>query len=97
MHRLKLGAAAVVLSLIGGTAFYFGQEWGAVLIRAGGLCGVLWLAEPQLRRVPQSVWIGILMLGSTIVLFKRAALYALAIVLVLLIAITILRPRPPRH
>jgi hypothetical protein len=98
MHRPTLGVVSIVLCLIGAIVyFYFHEGGGAVLLRAGGLCGVIWLAEPQLQRVPQSVWIGIFMLGGVIVLFKRAALYVLPIAFILLILMTILRPRPPRR
>ena len=97
MHRPTLGVVSLLLGAIGvAVYFYLDKGAGAILIRAAGLCGVIWLAEPQLQRVPQSVWIGIFMLGGVIVLFRRAALYILPIAFVLLILMTILRPRPPR-
>ena len=62
-------------------------DW--ILIRAGALFGVLWLAYPQLSGVPRSVWIGILIL--ILVLARMPKLFPIA--LAVLLAILILRPR----
>ena len=96
MHRPTLGALAV-LFLVGALVLWlvFPQHaekgiW--ILIRIGAMFGVLWLAHPQLERVPRFLWIGIFV--TAVVLGVRPKL--LPVVLLILIAIAILRPRRGR-
>jgi xanthine/uracil permease len=97
MQRMKLGVAAVVLFVIALAIYLWNPEENErislVLMRAGGMLLVLWLAIPDLQRVPKAWWLGILLIGAVIVWQGRAALYMLPILIVFLVVINILRPR----
>ncbi|MEE2705902.1 MAG: hypothetical protein VX988_02560 [Planctomycetota bacterium] len=97
MQRTKLGAAAVVLFAVALGIYFWdadnNKNIALVLSRAGGMLVVLWLAVPDLQRIPKAWWVGILMLGAVVVWQGRAALYLLPFLIVFLIIFNVLRPR----
>jgi hypothetical protein len=89
MRRRALGIASLLLIVTGGAIYVWHAGSGAVLMRAGVACGVLWLAYPQLKQVPKILWIGIVLFAISLAVRPKLA----PVFLVLLIAIAILRPR----
>lgn len=95
MHRPTVGILALVLILIGGVLYFFGpqseryQEWIGGTLRIGLVLGALWLALPQLRRLPR--WMVPVIFALCLVLALRPRLFLVAFVLALVIAFV--RPR----
>ena len=95
MHRPTVGILAIVLLLVGGVLYFFGpsneryQEWIGGCIRVGAVLGALWLALPQLRRLPN--WMVPVIFAMCMVLALRPRLFVVAFVLALVIAFV--RPR----
>jgi len=95
MFRLKVGILAVVLLAAGiGLAFYpnGGAEiiaWSSGCRRVGLVLAVLWLALPELQRLP--IWYAVAAVGVLIVL-ARFPRYLIGAVIVAIL-ILLLRPR----
>jgi len=95
MHRPTVGILSLVLLSVGGVLYFFGpsseryQEWIGGSIRVGAVLGALWLALPQLRRLPGWMVPAIFVMG--LVLALRPKLFLDAFVLALIIAFV--RPR----
>jgi hypothetical protein len=94
MHRPTVGILALAL-LAGAAAIYLGlpgDEWYAAMagmFRMGLVLAALWLAEPQLRRLPGWAIFGVV--AVMVVLALRPRLFLLAVIV--LIVAAILRPR----
>jgi hypothetical protein len=93
MHRQKIGLAALVLLAIAlycrvaqpqGGEYLEGASW-----RVGAVLGALWLAYPQLSLLPR--WLLATLLAAMVVISWRPK--ALLIVLPVLAALALLRPR----
>jgi hypothetical protein len=95
MRRTAFGVLAVLLLGIGLPLYLWsGVEgssvtWIAAAIRIGAMFGTLWLAYPQLERIPPSLWIGIVVIVIVLARFRYLALAVVAV----LIALAILKPR----
>jgi len=94
MHRPTVGILALavlglgaVLSLLGTEDGY--QAWGSGLLRVGLALGALWLALPELKRLP--VWMLISVAVLLVVLARWPKQFFVA--LVVAVAFAILRPR----
>ena len=99
MRRHLIGIIAL-LSLLGAVAFWiwppqsaFGIQLKAACARGGALAAVVWLAFPDVRRMPAWLW-GIL-LGILVVVAIRPKAVFLAIPII--IALAILKPRIGRR
>jgi hypothetical protein len=99
MNRTALGAIAALLVLLAVLLWSFGSgEIGttqlvAAALRSGALLGVLWLALPELRRVPS--WLLFAILAVVLVLALRPKLFLFACAAVLILAFLRPRHRPP--
>lgn len=83
MHRPSLGIISLVL-LVGGTALLVrplnGDTYlGAISLRSGLVLGALWLALPNLRRIPRRVLYGIAVLAIVIIVRPRLIVFALPV------------------
>lgn len=83
MHRPSLGIIAFAL-LVGGTALLVrpveGDTYlGAVTLRSGLVLGAIWLALPNLRRIPRRVLYGIAVVAGVLIFRPRLILYALPV------------------
>ena len=99
MRRHLIGIIAV-LSLLGAVAceIWPPQEaWGATLqsglCRGGVLAAVVWLAYPEIRRMP--AWLWSMLLGILVVVAIRPRTVIVAVPII--IALAILRPRIGRR
>jgi hypothetical protein len=98
MRRTAFGLLGVVSFLVGALLYLFGPSRDPYIAFAGGgvrvglVLGAIWLAYPQLVRIPWwFVQIGLV--GALLVAVRPK--FA-AVVLPLLIALWLLRPRPPK-
>ena len=100
MRRHAIGIITLLL-LAGAAAFWIwpqsGSTWApqfeAACWRVGALMGVLWIAYPDLKRIPPWFW-GVLVAALVIVAVRpRVALAAVPVLLVL----AVLRPRVGRR
>ena len=98
MHRPTLGVLALlflgggILGIVLENYVYpgaIGAFWPAGAIRIGAAFGALWLAHPQLDRLPRILWIGIVVLAVVVARWK----YLLPTVAVILVLLAVLRPR----
>ncbi len=91
MRRHALGIASLLLIAIGAGLYFANLHpgQGAIMIRAGGACGVIWLAYPQLTRIPKIFVVGIVAFVLTLAVRPKVA----PIIMLVLIAIAILRPK----
>jgi hypothetical protein len=104
MQRTAVGICGVIIFLGGVLLYFFGPNEDAYAmaaasgVRVGLVLGAIWLAYPQLARVPW--WIVRVGLAAVLVVaaLPRPALAraAVGIVVPLLIALWLLRPRPPK-
>ncbi|MHB1035907.1 MAG: hypothetical protein ACYC35_02825 [Pirellulales bacterium] len=98
MHRPTVGIIALVLLLSGATLLVWRPEsatyqvWLSACLRVGAVMALVWLAHPQLVRLP--AW----MLGAVLLLLPILAwkpkLFLLAVPILILLAF--LRPRAGR-
>jgi hypothetical protein len=92
MHRPTIGIIAIVLLTAAAILAIVQPENEALApgcLRIGLVMGALWLAQPQLARLP-----GWLMAGAVIVILVTALRPKLFLVaIVVLVAVAILRPR----
>lgn len=97
MHRPTLGAVALLCLALGGVVLWAGQGdatqsssgWGGALLRVGLMLGALWLALPEVQRIPNWLY-GVILCGG-IVLALRPRYFLLAVGMAL--ALALLRPR----
>ena len=99
MRRHLIGIIAV-LSLLGAVACEIWppqQTWGATLqsgsCRGGVLAAVVWLAYPEVRRMPTWLWSMLLAVLVVVAIRPRTVFVAVPII----IALAILRPRIGRQ
>ena len=101
MHRPTVGILAIVLLSLGAILSLAvsgddAQAWAAGLIRVGIALGALWLALPELKRLPQ--WALILAAVLLVILARWPKQFFVAVAVA--IAFALLRPRmksgPPR-
>jgi hypothetical protein len=98
MHRPTVGAIASVL--LGSTAvlWLWPPDWQiyamllAACTRLGLLMGVIWLAHPQLARLPAGLFEGLLVVVLVVAVRPKLLLFA-APLLVALLAVWAMRPR----
>ncbi len=90
LSLVTLGLAAILWLVPGEKSSYLLLQ--AALLRVGLVLGAVWLAFPQLSKLP--LWLATIGVGSllAVLLFKKAAI----IVIPLLILIYFLRPRPKK-
>jgi hypothetical protein len=89
MHRPTIGAIAVVLLGAAAVLNFLPESWGsfpgllAACLRVGILMAALWLAHPQLHRLP--VWLlgSIVVSAMAVALRPRLALVAVPLVVAL--------------
>ncbi|WP_131282559.1 hypothetical protein [Blastopirellula marina] len=98
--RTKIGIVAIVCCLIGAGMFLFDvkgtslEHFQGALIKVGGVFAMLWLAYPEIVKLP--VWLSLSIILIAIVtavassVWKKAALIAIP----LLIVLWMLRPPP---
>lgn len=93
MPRMKIGLAALTLLGLAGlfwvTSPGGGYQMSSVLLRVAVVLGALWLALPELKRVPRVGLAAVLI--ATIVLALQPRLFLLA--LAAIVAAALLRPR----
>jgi hypothetical protein len=104
MRRTAFGVCAVVFFLGGVLLYLFGPNEDAYAMAAGSgvriglVLGAVWLSYPQLTRVPW--WLVALGLATVLIVvaFPRPALgrAVAGFVVPLLVALWLLRPRPPK-
>ena len=91
--RPAVGLIAIVLLVAGSVALAIGAEsmqaFAAASIRVGVVMSLVWLAMPQLERLPR--WLPIAVVALAVVLAIRPRLFPLGLVVVLLL--WFLRPR----
>jgi len=96
MHRPSVGAIAAVL-LLAGAWFYWSSggesQLGPACWRVAAVMGALWLAHPQVSRLPR--WYVGCLAGGLFLVFWRAKLILAA--LPVLALLWFLRPRPHRR
>jgi hypothetical protein len=98
MQRHAAGAIALLLLIGSGLLFAFHPTWdetqafASSSLRMGAVLGAIWLAYPELIRLPK--WLVPLILGTVVAIAVRpkSALYVVPIVLMILI----LRPKKKR-
>jgi hypothetical protein len=104
MQRTAIGICGVIVFLGGVLLYLFGPNEDAYAmaaasgVRVGLVLGAIWLSYPQLARVPWWLVRAGLAVVLVIAALPRPALAraAVGIVVPLLIALWLLRPRPPR-
>jgi hypothetical protein len=94
--RPAIGLIAILLLVIGGVLLVFdlgdGQQIGGPCLRVGILMSLVWMSEPQLRRLPR--WLPIAVIALAVVLALRPKLFLVSLVIV--VALWLLRPRGGR-
>lgn len=98
--RTKIGLVAIVCCLLGAGLFLVDapttslEHFQGALIKVGGVFAVLWLAYPQISRLPVWLSLTIVLVAITTAVassvWKKAALVAIPVLIVL----WMLRPRP---
>lgn len=94
MHRPSVGILALILLTTGTLLWAFGSEaenstaWVAACWRIGLALGALWLALPQLHRVPGWLIAAILFVALVVARQPRVMLLAVAVA----IAFSVLKP-----
>ena len=99
MRRHLLGIIALLL--LAGAAVYWiwppegsaAQQFEAACWRVGALMAVLWLAYPQLLRLPGWLWPGLTMLLMILAIRPKYFLLAVPVI----VALAVLRPRLGRR
>ena len=95
MHRPTLGIIALVLIVAAIALRLWPQSWGAyeallgACTRVGLVMGALWLAQPQVARLPSWTFDAILVTGVIVAVRPKLILIAVP----LAFAIWLLRPR----
>jgi hypothetical protein len=94
MHRPTVGILTIVVFVLGLGLTFLGtgdeqHAWGAGLLRVSLALGALWLALPELRRLP--AWMLVLAVGLLVVLARWPRHFFVALFIAL--AFAILRPR----
>jgi hypothetical protein len=94
MHRPTVGVLAIVVLLLGAILSLVGvgdeaQAWGAGLVRVGLALGALWLALPELKRLPRWVLVAAAVLLVVLARFPKQFFVAIVVA----VAFAILRPR----
>lgn len=96
IRRHIIGVCAIVLLGSGGILQFWGDSGNqnlmllqAACLKVGPVCLMLWLAWPELMRVPK--WLYIVILGSLIVIAYRP--WTILLAFPLLLAYSILHPR----
>jgi hypothetical protein len=94
MHRPTVGILAIVVLALGAALSLLGsgddaQAWGAGLMRVGIALAALWLALPELKRLP--AWMLVAVAVLLIVLARWPRQFFIAVVLA--VAFAVLRPR----
>ncbi|HUS40254.1 MAG: hypothetical protein WBF93_18535 [Pirellulales bacterium] len=98
MPRTLLGILAILILAIGIPCYIWypasgtTQAWIASAIRIGATLCAVWLAQPQLKQMSPTVWIGIVVVVIVIARFPKVAIFLIAALIVL----AILRPRGRR-
>ncbi len=91
MHRPTCGIVTILLLLAWGACAYFGgsELWSGAFLRVGILTAALWLALPQLQRLPSKLLVLVgaaLVVVAVVILIKRPlAIPLFAGVLILMI------------
>jgi hypothetical protein len=99
VHRPTIGVVAVLL-LAAGIALALwssssdAQLWTSAFLRIGTIMGLLWLAWPQIGRIPW--WIMLVGLGVLFLALVLARQPPRVIVMAILAAIVVMRLRPTR-
>ncbi|MCC9604456.1 hypothetical protein LOC68_27950 [Blastopirellula sp. JC732] len=98
--RTKIGIVAIVCCVIGAALFLVDapttslEHFQGAMIKVGGVFAVLWLAYPQITKLPVWLSLAIVLVAITTAVassvWKKAALVAIPILIVL----WMLRPRP---
>ncbi|RCS55954.1 hypothetical protein DTL42_00760 [Bremerella cremea] len=96
--RNQIGIVALVMLVAAAGIWLFHGDDSAYLpiqgslLKVGLVLGAVWLAFPQLSKLP--IWLATFAVGSVlvVVLFKKAAI----VVIPLLVVVWLLRPRPPK-
>ena len=97
MRRHVLGILALILLGLGGYFYYFPRPGGtqqfihASCIRLGMILLAIWLAYPEIRRIPRWMY-RVLLLAAGVVIVQPKAI---VIILPALLIIWLLRPRSP--
>ena len=83
MHRPSLGIASLAL-IVGGAVFMVwpidgDPYFGAIGVRAGLVLGALWLALPNIRRVPRWLLSAVGVLAAVVIVRPRLILWAIPI------------------
>ena len=95
MHRPTVGIIAIALLVAGACIWIWRREsddwipWMAGCLRMSVVMGAVWLAHPQLNRLP--AWLVACVLASAVVLALRPKYFLLALVVLAIAAF--LRPR----
>ena len=94
MHRPTVGILAIVVLVLGAALSFVGsgddaQAWGAGLLRVSLALGALWLALPELKRLP--VWVLVSVAVLLVVLARFPKQFFVAVIVA--VAFAILRPR----
>lgn len=98
-RRPWIGAAAAILLVAGALTMFFpgiaGTSNGAIAaacVRSGSVMFALWLAYPDLHRIPSWMWTGLVIAAAVFAIRPRAAL----VVVPMLITIWMVMPKKPR-
>lgn len=100
MRRPLVGIIALLLLIAGGWLTFWPPEEGSYqqlaspLLRVGAILAVLWLALPEVQK-PGNLWLTVTLIGSVLFIAWKPKLAPL--VLVVVAAIAILRPRKPKQ
>lgn len=96
-HQIGFLAVVTVLASVG-VWIYAGSntdvpEVQGALLKVGLTLGAVWLAYPQLSKLP--IWLAVITVGSILVIliFRKAAI----VLIPLLIVVWLLRPKPARR
>lgn len=98
MHRPTVALLAIVLLLTGTALWFVGgdvedyQAWIAACWRVGAVLAALWLALPEMRRMPTWLLLAILVVAVLVARQPRAMI----LVFVAAVAYAYLRPRLQR-
>ncbi|WP_146434858.1 hypothetical protein [Blastopirellula retiformator] len=98
--RTKIGLVAIICCVIGAALFLVDdptsslEHFQGALIKVGGVFALLWLAYPQITKLPVWLSLAIVLIAITTAVassvWKKAALVAIPVLIVL----WMLRPRP---
>jgi hypothetical protein len=98
MHRPTVGAIAIVLIGSWAVLFLWPQDWHvyqallAACARVGLVMAAIWLAHPQLARLPAGLVEAVLAMGLIVALRPKLLLFV-APLLIALLVVWSLRPR----